>query len=79
MQILQSFNAEQQAIQRDERHAQRELEKINGNCQTEIEKRLNVELEREKLKVDVERIKIERSSESFEERRVKGHVSTKIP
>ena len=28
---------------------------------------------------DVERIKIERSSESFEERRVKGHVSTKIP
>ena len=50
MQILQSFNAEQQAIQRDERHAQRELEKINGNFQTEIEKRLNVELEREKTK-----------------------------
>ena len=50
MQILQSFNAEQQAIQRDERHAQRELEKINGNCQTEFEKRLNVELEREKTK-----------------------------
>ena len=39
MQTLQSFNAEQQAIQRDERHAQRELEKINGNCQAEIEKK----------------------------------------
>ena len=50
------------------------------NSQADIEKeRLNVELEREKLKADAERIKIERSSESFEETRVKGHVSPKIP
>ena len=41
--------------------------------------RLYVELKREKLKADVERITIERSSESFEETRVKGNVSPKIP
>ena len=68
---LTKFITEQQAIQRDERHAKRELEKIKVNSQTEIEKeRLNVELEGEKLKADVERIKIARSSESFEETRV---------
>nr|XP_022307941.1 uncharacterized protein LOC111113940 [Crassostrea virginica] len=77
---LTKFITEQQAIQTDERHAQRELEKIKVNSQAEIEKeRLNVELEREKLKADLERIKIERSSESHEETRVKGHVSSKIP
>ena len=77
---LTKLITEQQAIQWDERHAQRESEKMKVNSQAEIEKeRLNVELEREKLKADVEKIKIERSSESFEETRVKGHVSPKIP
>ena len=61
---LTKFIAEQQAIQKDETHAQRALEKIKLNSQAEIEKeRLNVESEREKLKAGGERIKI--SNECF--------------
>lgn len=68
-----NFFTEQHVIPRDERHAKIELGNIRVNSQAENNKEiLNVELEREKLKDDDERRTIVKSSESFEETKVKG-------
>ncbi|XP_065939358.1 uncharacterized protein [Magallana gigas] len=60
---LADFIKGQQAIRRDERQAQRELEKIKMHAQADAEReKYNFELEREKVKIDIEKMKLEQHS-----------------
>ncbi|XP_062610800.1 uncharacterized protein LOC134272595, partial [Saccostrea cucullata] len=78
---LTNFVKEQQALRRDERQAQRELDKIKINSQTEVEKeRLSFELEREKMRNDIEKMKLEQKPIfSDESKFTGGHVLPKTP
>ncbi|XP_052692422.1 uncharacterized protein LOC128170699 isoform X2 [Crassostrea angulata] len=78
---LADFIKEQQAIRRDERQAQRELEKIKMHAQADAEReKYNFELEREKVKIDIEKMKLEQHSYiASESKSYDSHVSAKIP
>ena len=60
---LADFVKEQQAIQQDERNAERELEKKRLEHEAEREK-VSVELEKEKLWYEIEQLRVEKEFES---------------
>ncbi|XP_061171098.1 uncharacterized protein LOC133180643 [Saccostrea echinata] len=60
---LTTFIREQQAIQRDERNAERELEKKRLDCEAEKEK-VSLELEKERYWYEIEQMKVEKVYES---------------